>query len=175
MANHGILIQSNVASKNIDSLNRRAKSALDLDNGNVVALNGVSVVYGEGLVWNAIAPASALPAGLWMVSEPEVVMTAGYKGLDPDPRHFYNVAGTILTINKTRKNDLVRLTDENFSNASSVGTFVNVTSGSAILAFAAISTAATIGYVVDVEPLSIAMGTPGNSRVNTYKIEIIAE
>ena len=173
---HGVLIQSSVTSKNVDSLNRRAKGAIDLDNGNVVALNGVSTVYGEGEVWNVIAPATATTVGLWMISEPEVVLTAGkYKGLDPDPRNFYVIAGDIFSISKLKKNDLVRLTDANFSNASTVGTFVNVTAGSTQLAWAATSSAATIAQLVTIVPLSIPTGTPGNNRVTTYKIEIIAE
>lgn len=173
---HGVLIQSSVQSKNIDSLNRRAKASIDLDNGNVVALNGSSNVYGEGQVYNVIAPTSASPTDLWMVSEPEVVLTAGkYKGLDPDPRNFYITAGDIFSINKIKKFDLIRLTDDNFSNASSVGTFVNIVNGSVKFAWAASSSSATIGKLVDVESLPISSGAPGQNRVTTYKIEILAE
>lgn len=178
MANtvHGVLIQSSVISKNVDALNRRAKGTVDLDNGNIVNLNGVSTVAGEGEVWNAIAPTSATTVNLWMVSEPEVVMTAGkYKGLDPDPRNFYVASGDVFSISKLKKNDVIRLTDANFSNASTVGTFVNVTSGSTQLTWAATSSVATVGQLVTTQPLAIPTGTPGNNRVTTYKIEIIAE
>ena len=87
---HAIMIPSLVAAKNIDTLNRSFVCAVALDNGNVINLSGTPSVAGEGEVWTASTPTAATPTGLWMVGEPEVVLTnAQYKGLiryDPEAR-----------------------------------------------------------------------------------------
>lgn len=177
MAAHGIMIPSKVMAKNIDSLVRSAKASVDLDNGNLVLLNaGVSATADEKEVFTAATPNSATPTDLWMVGEPEVVMTdAKYKGLDPDPRNFYTPAGTLFTAFKVKKFDVVRLTLPNFTGDRTTETYANVASGSVKLAWASASTTATMFKLLEVVNIPIAGGAPGSNRVTAYRLEAIAE
>lgn len=59
MAYHGILVQDAVMASNIDTLNRNAKCAADLDNGNIFYLASKTGTTGEGEVWSATQPATA--------------------------------------------------------------------------------------------------------------------
>ena len=175
---HAILVQNSVMSKDIDSLVRSAKcSASNLDNGNVVYFgNGVSSTSGEREVWLASTPTSASPTDLWMVAEPELVMTnAQYKGLDPDVRNFYIVAGDVFTAFKPKKFDVITVTADAFSGTRTTETFANVASGAYTLAWASTSTSATMFKLIETTTIALPAGSPGNGRVTAYRLECIAE
>ena len=178
MANHGVMIPSKIMAKDIDSLVRSVKSAVDLDNGNIFTLGAVSSVASEKEVFIAATPTATLaatPVGIWIAEEPEVVMSSGYKGLDPNPQHFYNVAGDIFTATKMKKYDIRRFTDENFANTRTTETFANVVAGSNKFTWASTQTVATVMQLVEVTNIAIPAGSPGSNRVVAYRMETIAE
>ena len=115
---HAVLVQSKVAAKDIDALNRAAVNANDaLDNGNVIILatQDTSATYGQTEVWDATKPATATLSGAWMVYEPEIVLTVSgtktYKGIDPDPQEFYIPAGTVFSAWKPQLGDVILMTE----------------------------------------------------------------
>lgn len=186
MAYHGVLIPNQIAAMNIDSYNRSVISANatpdDLDNGSVVVLSGKSSTSGEGEVWNALLPSTGNGlTGLWMIySSDEIVLTdARYKGLDPDPRNFYNAAGKVVSAFKPALGDIITLTANAISTNTAKGanTFIvavnstggyklewNSTAGSGITAFKLLNTT----YI------SLATGAIDNQRVDAYQFECVA-
>jgi len=172
---HAIMIPSLVMAKDVDSLNRSFVATVDLDNGNVVNLGAISSTAGEGEVFVASTPTAATPTGLYMVGEPEVVMTGSYKGLDPDVRNFYVASGTIGTCFKIKKGDIVRLSADAMSNAVSTNTFVNV-QASGKLVWASTSTSATLFKLLEAVTIPIGVGYPSQTRgVAGYRLEAITE
>lgn len=172
---HAVMIPSAVMAKNVDSLVRSIKSASALDNGNIVNLGAISSTDGEGEVWVASTPTAATPTGVWMVGEPEVVMTdAKYKGIDPDPRNFFVPAGDVATAFKVKKYDIVRLTDDAFSNTRTNHGFANVQATGELL-WATTESAATLFKLAEVTTLAIGGGYPGAGRVTAYRLEAITE
>lgn len=180
IATHTIMIPSKVAAKNIDSLTRNAKSATDdLDNGNLVQLNtGVSTAYGENEVYMATKPATDSLSGLWMVGEPEVDVTEGkYKGINVNPKYFFNPQGEPFSVFKPKAYDIVKVTDENFTNSRGSNTFANAANGTYQLTWgSSATTGATSFRLVSVGYVSVPVGHPGSdNRVPIYRLECIAE
>ena len=172
---HAIMIPSLVMAKDVDSLNRSFVATVDLDNGNVINLGAMSSTAGEGEVFVASTPTAATPTGLYMVGEPEVVMTGVFKGLDPDVRNYYVPANTIATCFKIKKGDIVRLSADAMSNAVSTNTFVNV-QASGKLVWASTSTSATLFKLVEAVTIPIGGGAPSLTRgVAAYRLEAITE
>ena len=80
-----VLIQTQVAAMNIDSLNSDAiNTSTDLDNGAVVARGALSTTAGQSELFTVAANTGTL-TDLWMVYSPEVVIfksgNRAYKGL----------------------------------------------------------------------------------------------
>ena len=118
MAYHSVLIPSAIAAMNIDSLNRNVISASPIDNGNIFAM-GVQYTSGSLTEVFAVAqPSAGSAVGMWMAySGDEIVLTeAKYKGLDPDPRNFFNAAGKVFSAFKPQIGDIIVLTADAFSN-----------------------------------------------------------
>lgn len=179
MANHSVMIPSAVAAKDVDAWNRSAVATVDVDNGNIVILSGLSTTAGEGEVFNALTPSTSDGlTGVWVVGEPEVVVTDGkYKGLDPNPQHFYVAAGDVFTCFKPQLGDLITLTDEGLAGTKSTNTFAiavnstgglkpqwNSTAGSGVFAMKLLKTT----YI------SIADGSIGKQRTTAYLFEVVA-
>ncbi len=174
MANHAILVQNAVQAQNIDALNRSVKGTADIDNGNVFNLYTVSTVAGEGEVFIATAMDSDIK-NIWMACEPEVVLTAGkYKGIDPDIRNFYNVAGDVFTAFKPKIGDIITLTAEAFTGARTAeGYAIPVNAGYKLAWSATASTGAALKLIAT-DYISIGGATP-YTRVTAYKFEVVAE
>ena len=175
---YSILLKCQTMSDKIDSLNRSIKCTSALENGFVVNLGAVSTTSGEGEVFIASTPIASTPVGIWMVAEPEVVVTnSQYKGLDPDIRGFFIPASTVCTAFKTKKYDIIKLSADAFSNTKASASYVyaNVTSGSFDLAWATAESSATLLKWLSTDSLPIAGGSPGNNRVTVYKMEVINE
>lgn len=108
---HTILVQNQVAALNVDSYNRSVISGSNIDNGWVFMLSSKSSTTGEAEVWNATWTTSGSLTGLWMAASPEVVLTdSRYKGIDPNPLNFYNVAGEVFDAFKPQAGDIITLT-----------------------------------------------------------------
>ena len=176
---HTIMIPSKVMAKNIDSLTRSAKSDTDLDNGALVQLNtGVSNTYGEGELYLATTPATGALSGLWMVGEPEVDVTDGkYKGIDVNPRFFFNAAGTPISVFKPKEYDIVRLTDEAFTNTRGTNIYASASDGTNKLTWVASPVAGATSFkLVAPTYVSVPVGYPGAAnRVPIYRLECVAE
>ena len=173
---HAILIKNKTFSTNVDSLNRSVKASYDIDNGNVFLLNAGVGTGTEREVFTCATPNSATPTDLWMACEPEVVITnSQYKGLDPDPRNFYNVAGTVFTAFKPKKFDVITVTADAFTGSRTAQNYCDVASGSNKLAWASSSTAATMFKLLEVTTIALPAGSPGNGRVTAYRLECIQE
>jgi hypothetical protein len=178
MADRGIMIPSKVAAHNIDSLVRSAKSSADLDNGNVVSLTALTGTSGEGEVWTAATPATgATLTNLWMVGEPEVVLTdSKYKGIDPNIKAFYNVAGKVFTAFKLQLGDIVMLSADALGGTKSTNTFVVATNGTVELTWASAAVSGVSLKLLATEYVSApSTGAIGESqRVDMYKFEVVA-
>lgn len=175
---HNVLQQIAVAAQNVDAFVRSAVSASDVDNGNIVILNGLSATAGEGEVFTAIVPSTVNGlTGVWMVAEPEVVVTnAQYKGLDPDPRNFYIPAGDIFTIIKPQIGDIVMMTADGLAGTQSTNTFVNATDSTGGLkpVWGATQTASVFSMeLLATEYISIGSGAIDSQRVTAYKFEVV--
>jgi len=184
MAAHGVLLKSRVAAKNIDSLNRTAVcSGSDLDNGNVFNLFGIAAVATNDEVWNATVPslAAGTGSGLWMAATPEVVVvlsgTYAYKGLNDDPRNFYNISGSMIDAFQPQKNDMIKISSAAITGSPSTGVYVVPAEGTFKLAWSA--TAPTSGSnlcfkEVEESYFSIGSGSIDNQRVLAYRLQCVS-
>lgn len=80
-------------------------------------------------------------SGMWMAYEPEVVtiVTASgkqYKGIDPDPRDFYNIPGTPFTAFKPQVGDILTITADGITGTISTNTYAVATNGQYALSWA---------------------------------------
>ena len=174
MAN-GILIQSAVMAKDVDSLNRAVVAAVDVQNGSVLNLTGYSTDAGEGEVWSAEAPATATLTSLWMAYSPEVVVTDGkYKGLDVDTRNFVNTSGEVFDAFKPQIGDIVTMTADAIGGTKSTNTFIVATDGELKLQWAAAAVSGLSLSLVDETTVSIGTGAIGTHKVAAYKFEVVA-
>ena len=180
---HGILIPEAIAATNIDSYNRSVVCASALDNGNVVKLTGKSTTAGESEVFTAVEPTtSAGLTDLWMIySGDEIVVTnAQYKGLDPDPRNFFNVAGKTVSAFKPALGDTILATTDAFAGSyvpsGSVTTHVNATnsSGGFKLLWGTSQTSSVQSWkVLGVKYISLATGAIDTQRIAAYELECV--
>jgi hypothetical protein len=167
---HAIFEGSAILATNVDARVRSAKATVDIDNGNVFALNSLSNVSGEGEVFIASTP-GATPTGLWMAVDPEVVTTASkYKGIDPDPRNFVNEAGKVFAAIKPMKYDIVTLTGDAFTAARTNEGYAIAQEGSYELVWSA-----TAGSGFALKLLKTKNIPVGSERVTGYMFEVVTE
>jgi hypothetical protein len=174
---HGIVIQNAVQAMNIDTLNRSVKCADAIDNGFVFKLLNLSAVSGEGEVWIASTPTSSAGLqNLWMAYEPEVVLTVSgtkqYKGINPDVRDFYNIAGSIFSAFQPQVADIITLTADDLG--GSLNAFAVATAADYKLNWAAGAVAGLSLKLLTTDYISIADGSIGNQRVVSYRFEVVA-
>lgn len=95
---YGVMIPKTMAGRQLDSAYVSAKATIDVENGGVVVLGGLSTVRNEKDVFLATAPVAATDV-VGIVYEPPIVLTDGkYKNINPDPRGFINVAGKVFGV-----------------------------------------------------------------------------
>lgn len=117
-----VLIPNAIMAMNVDSLNRHfidyGASASNIDNGNIFVIDSRHTSGSLTEVFEIKQPTSASPANVWMAySGDEIVLTASkYKGLDPDPRNFYNAANYVFDGYKPMVGDVITLTADAFAN-----------------------------------------------------------
>ena len=177
---HGVMIQNKVAAMNVDSYNRSAVCASDVDNGNVVVLSAKSTTSGQSEVWTAVVPSTSNGlTGLWMAYSPEVVVTAGaYKGLDVDPRNFVNTATYVFDVFKPQLGDIVTLSSDCLAGAyvANTTTHVNATdsTGGLKLLWGNSQTGSVLSLkFLAVTYVSIGTGSISNQRVAAYQFEVV--
>lgn len=180
---HNVLIPNAVAAMNVDAYNRSVVSALDIDNGNIMILSGLSTTAGEGEVWTAIVPSTGNGlTGVWMAGEPEIVVTYSgsnaYKGLDPDPRNFYNKAASIFSAFKPKVGDIVTMTADGLAGTKSTNTYVNATdtTGGLKPVWGASQTSSVFSMkLLETTYISIGTGAIANQRVTAYRFVVVGE
>jgi hypothetical protein len=178
---HAVMIPSKVAANNVAAWTLPATSeSADLDNGNVVSIASQSTALGQSEVWLALQPLTAtLASGLYMVGEPEVVITESgtyqFKNIDPDPRNFYNKQGSVFTIFKLQVGDIVKLTADAFVGTQSTNTFIIATNASYKWTWAASAiSGASLSLINDADYISIPNGSIGDQRVAAKKFRVVA-
>jgi hypothetical protein len=181
---HGILVANKIAAMNVDSYNRTAVCASDLDNGNVVVLSAKSTTSGEAEVWTAIEPTTSNGlTGLWMVNSPDsvVVTVSGsneYKGIDPDPRNFVNIAGKMIDVYKPQLGDIITMTTTSLAGSyvANTTTHINATnsSGGFKLLWGNSQTGSVLSYkFLGVKYFSIGTGAIDSQRIASYEFECV--
>jgi len=179
MTYHGVLIPNQIAALNVDSLNRHASaSAIDIDNGNVFALLSKSTVAGESEVWVPSTPTTGSLANLWMAyaSDEIVVTNAKYKGIDPDPRNFFNAAGDVFSAFKPMLYDIITLTGDALDGTyiANTTTHVNATNGTMKLTWGNSQTADVTSFkLLAVTYISLATGAIDDQRETAYQFECV--
>lgn len=176
---YGILVQSKVAAKDIDSKNRAAVSAVAYENGSVGNLLTKSATAGEAEVWVMTAPVTGALSNLWMVAEPEInTLVSGsleFRGLTVDPRLFRNEIGDVFSAFQLSLGDLVTLSADAVAGTISTNTFVVATNAAQKLTWAAAAVAGVSLKLVSTTYLSIAGGSIGDTqRVTSYLFEVVA-
>jgi len=178
MTTHSVLIPEAIMATNIDSLNRNVVDAADIDNGMVFASGSIPHTSGSmAEVWD-IHVAATSASGLWMAySGDEVVVTnAQYKGLDPDPRNFYNAAGKVFSAYKPQVGDMILLTAAGLQGTFSAGTTTHVvaSSGSWVMGWATTANGSALSYILQtVKYISLATGAIDSQRVTAYEFECV--
>lgn len=172
---YGLIIPRKIAAKNVDSFNRSGVSASAYENGSVGNFLTKSATAGEGEVWTMTAPATGALSNLWMVWEPEVVLTdSKYKGIDPDPRNFVNPIGKIFSAFKLQLGDLITMTADAVTGTKSTNTFVVATDGAQKLTWASAAVSGVSLKLIEDDYISIGLGSIGTQRVAAYLFEVRA-
>jgi hydrogenase maturation factor HypE len=187
MADHGVLEKKDVAATNVNSYNRYAMagSSVDLDNGNVFRLDtqNTASYTGYSEVWDVSAPSlsGSTLNKLWMAGTFAVNKTIDgtltYRGLNDDPRKFYNSGSSVFDAYKPQPGDVIVLTADAFSgtvSASSV--YLNAEDASYELVVGSAQTTSALSYkLLATTYISVGIGTPGSTqRVTAYKYECLA-
>jgi hypothetical protein len=183
MANHGIVIKSQVAAKNVDAWNRSciAGSTVDLDNGSIFRLDSQSSGSGESQLWTVTAGSSSgsTLTGVWMAAEDSVnkfvVNGKTFMGMTDDLRDFYNPGGYAFTAFKPQVGDVITLSADAFYNAKSTNNYANASDGTYLLVWGATQTSGVFSCkLLATTYVSIADGTIGTQRVTAYKMVVLA-
>ncbi len=183
MTYHGVLIPEAIAAMNVDSYNRHVidtgTSASPVDNGWVFFMDSKHTSGSLTEVWELGQPITGSLSGLWMAySGDEIVLTdARYKGLDPDPRNFYNEANKVFSAFKPQVGDIILVTGEALGGSYVAGgtTHVNATTGTFKLTFGTSQTAGVTSFeVLGAKYISLATGAIDNQRVTAYELECVA-
>jgi len=126
---HAVLIPNAIAAMNIDSLNRSVidygASASAIDNGNVFVIDSRHTSGSLTEVFEIKQPTAASGTNMWMAYASDEVVTTDskYKGLDPDPRNFFNAANLVFAAYKPQVGDIITLTADAFANTFSSHTY----------------------------------------------------
>jgi hypothetical protein len=181
MTAHAILIPDAIAAANVDAWNRSGVHAtLPVDNGYIVALTEKSTTAGESEVFKAETPAASDPGlrGLWMVYEPQIVMTGGlYRGLDPDVRNFFTPALKVFSCFKLMVGDIITLTAPAFTapyNSEAYAIATDTTGGMQFVFGAGVGSSVTALKWLKTTYISLAAGTLGDvQHVAAYQMEVV--
>lgn len=177
---HAVLVQEKVAALNVDAYNRPCVSASDIDNGYVFQLATKSSTAGESEAWVATIPASGAGLqNLWMAYEPEIVTvlsgTKEYKGINPDPRDFYTVAGKMFSAFRPVLGDLLKITGDGLTTgAGAESAYAVATNNDFKLNWAAAAVSGLSLKYLATDYISLADGSIGTQRVVAYKFEVVA-
>lgn len=184
MAVKNVVVQDLVQALNIDALNRSFVAKTDVENGAIFACGPRSKDRDKAEVFDVAEPQAGALTGLWMAYEPEVNNTVAgenkiYRGLNPDPRDFTNVAGTVFSGFKPMPGDIITLTGGAvLAGTYEAGTtnYVNATAGANTLTWGNEPTEGAFSMKL-IEPAYISL-TDGSviggiGRVPAYRFEVV--
>ena len=177
---HSVLIQNKAEAIDVGSLNRSAISASNIDNGWVFALASLYTDDGDNEVWMATQPTAPGATGsllnLWMAYSPEVVLTdSRYKGINPDPRSFFNSASQVFDAFRLEKGDIITLSADAITGTQGSNEFAVAATTSYKFAWAPNSSGSltSLGHLEDTY-ISIGNGSQiGSHRVPAHKFEVL--
>lgn len=164
-----------------DSKLRSAVGSADLYNGNLVVLATLSATEGQGEVWTATRPESGTLVGVWMVAEPEVVVTYSgsyaFKGLDPDPRNHVIKSGSVFRAFKPIVGDIIELDAAAVATGTGAGAaYAVVTAATYYITNAAAAVTGLSLRLIGTGYVSLGIGTLGSTqRVTMYKYVVEVE
>lgn len=110
-----ILVLTRIAADNVDAYNRSAIATTNTMNGTLLTLEtGLSTTPGKSFVFNATPLADAnAHKQYWMACSPEVNVlgdgTLLYKGINNDPRSFFNPANVEFDVFAVQIGDIVQV------------------------------------------------------------------
>ena len=110
-----ILVLTRIAADNVDAYNRSAIATTNTMNGTLLTLEtGLSTTPGKSFVFNATPLTDAnAHKQYWMACSPEVNVlgdgTLLYKGINNDPRSFFNPANVEFDVFAVQIGDIVQL------------------------------------------------------------------
>lgn len=175
---YGVLVPKEIAAKNVDSWVRSVVCASAVENGSVFSLLTKSATAGESEVWTALVPASSGShlTDVWMASEPELVWSGSYRGLDVDVRNFINPATKIFTAFKPQLHDILQMSEDCFTGAwgGVTNTHANCTDGQWQLVWGTSQTASVLSVkYLATSYISIGMGSIDSNRLVSYTVEVV--
>lgn len=177
MTAHAVIVPLKIMATNVDTLNRSAVSGSEIDNGMVFLLESYSSGSGESEVWNVTQITTGSLAPAWMAYSPEVVTVfaadgTAYKGINADPRNFYNDNGEVFDAFLPQPGDLVLMSTDVFSGAKSTNTYANATAGGWTLVWGTAPTAEALSWkYLDSKYISIGSGSAiGSTRLTAYRM-----
>lgn len=175
---YGVLIPEAIAATNIDAFNRDVVCADDLANGSVVVMGALSTDADKSEVFSVTKPATGSLTGLWMIySGDEIIVTdARYKGLDPDPRHFVNLAGKVVSAYKPQLGDIITLTADAIATSKAGGdTHIHAIDANYLMDWDSSAGSSAIAYkLLGTKYISLATGAIDDQRVVAYEFECVA-
>lgn len=154
---HGYINTTKMCATDVDALSCAGVYASgDVDNGTIVVLaginqNGSSPAIGtiEGYEYNVTLAAQNQTGDVWVVASPEVGTTIDQQILS-DPRYFYNVAGTTMSLKYLVDGvDCIEVTAECFTAGlpdGSTNKFATIAANGKLTAAAAAPSTVNQGY-----------------------------
>jgi hypothetical protein len=178
---HTVLVKRSVAATDNRALNRSAFSGsatTDIDNGQVFNLNSQGTAGSALEAWLVTMPSSGSIMGLWMAASPIIPITVDgtlvYKGLNSDPRNFYNLGGKVFDAFKPQPGDIIEMTADALDSGTTQA-FATATAQSFKFTWAAApaGTSNTCLRYIATTYISIGSGNIDNQRVSSFKFEVL--
>lgn len=182
MAYHAVLIPEAIAATNIDTLVRSVidygAAASAIDNGNVFVIDSKHTSGSLTEVFEIKQATAASGTNMWMAyAQEEIPLTdSRYKGLDPDPRNFWNPANLVFSAFKPQVGDLILVTAEGFANTFSAHTYAAPIYGSFKLNWESAAAASGLCFkylATKYISLHNSGSTIADQRVPAYELECI--
>jgi len=176
---HAVLIKNSVAAADNRVYNRSVVTGSDpVDNGNVFGLAAQGTAGSALEVWLVSMGVSGSQTGMWMAASPEIPITVDgtlvYKGMNSDPRNFYNLGGKVFDAIKLQPGDIITLSSDALD-STTVAAFATQTANTFKFAWAAAPAGTSVMCLRYIASVSIPIGSGAidSQRVTMYKFEVL--
>jgi hypothetical protein len=182
---HGIIVESKIAAKDIDALNRSVVATADVDAGSLLALTAPSTV-GEDR-WTVAQPSASALTDLWIAYNPTARITKiddlEFAGLSVDDRRYTNIANKTFDAFKPKVGDEIEFSvdcvDPSAVASVVAGDYLESVAGSFKLARIPAATGATAGHtafkVEYVKTYHFPQKAIGDADVKFFRVVCVAE